>query len=157
GAARKLRRRQRVVRAALVLLGLGGPSLRNRHVGFYPFFSLRAKRKERRIRGGLLMQLHIAKNRHPRIGMGVVAAAFGFVQIDAAARAEPAALLVAERTRGQRQQRLLPNQRLEVELFAAVEAETQLAGVKLLVLGRRRIGRQHEIEFLLERERVALQ
>src|ERR1051325_2492305 len=103
------------------------------------------------------MQLHIAENRHPRIGMRLAAAAFGFVQVGAAARAEPAAILVAEWPGGQSQQRLLANQRLEADLLAAVKAQPQFAGVELFVLGRRRIGREDEIEFLLEPKRIAFQ
>src|SRR5262249_438673 len=141
GTAHELRRRQRVVRAALVLLGLGGPSLRNRHFAFIPSFL--SARAEGVMNGKLLMQLHIAENRHPRIVMRIVAAACGFVQVGAAVRAEAAAILVAQGPRRQRQQRLLANQRLEVDLLAAVKAQPQFAGVELLVLGRRRTGREN--------------
>src|SRR5262249_46780036 len=148
-AAGKLRRRQSVVRTAFVFFGFRSPSLRNRHGLVYPFFSFRARgRKDMRKLEGLLMHFHVAEDRHPRIGVRAVAAAVALVQIDAAARAQPAAVLVAERPCRQRQQDLLADERLEIQLFAAVEAQSELAGVELLVLRRARIRRKHEIEFL---------
>src|SRR5262249_75609 len=81
-------------------------------------------------------------------------AAVALVQIDAAARAQPAAVLVAERPCRQRQQDLLADERFEIQLFAAVEAQSELAGIELPVLRRARIGREHEIQFLFERKRI---
>src|SRR5690606_30379987 len=79
------------------------------------------------------------------------------VAIRPASGTQSTAVLAAHRTGRQREDRLLADERRQVDLVAAVEAEREVLGLELLLdLVRQRLG-EHELERGREREREGLE